>query len=188
MEHSDIQLAKRMRTSTGGAASLPFLARSRKEWDSDLRLRSEMQRETDRASASALKIQKPIVPVPEILMGETSELARDDASSDSTSSSTSSSSASSTDSKHSSSGSEIAQPGCQDSDKPWVSPDGRLLHYRLDLSAGMYSKLCQPLKDQSFQKFFVYPGRHACFGIEDRYTMVPQVFTQCVSCQPLSFV
>ena len=97
MERTDLQLAKRMQTKTQ-TASYPFFAKSRKEWDKDLCLPTEMQRPTDRAKASALKRQKPSIPLPEPVQ----EAVPDD-SSDSSSSTSSRSSSSSTKSTTSSS-------------------------------------------------------------------------------------
>ena len=152
MERPDLQLAKRMQTKTQ-TASYPFFAKSRKEWDKDLCLPTEMQRRTDRAKASALKQQKPRIPLPEPVHDVVSD---DSSDSSSTSSGSSSRSAKSTTSSSSERDpATVEEPEAvgdsnNNTDTPWVSPDGRLVHFRVDLPTGMYSKLCQPLKEHKF--------------------------------------
>ena len=156
MERTDLQLAKRMQTKTQ-TASYPFFAKSRKEWDKDLCLPTEMQRRTDRAKASALKRQKPIIPLPEPVPDDNDS-----------SSSTSSRSASSTKSTTSSSSErDPATSSSPDSNnnKPWVSPNGPWIHFRVDLPIGMYSKLCEPLKKHKLSKNHLLGDAEAPAGI-----------------------
>ena len=157
MEKNDLELVSKMARSSGGkVAAMPFYARNKKEWDSDLATRFGMLNRTDRAKQYAVENEKPLLPVPPELQDQVAEQT----SSSSDSSSKSSSSRSSSSAAPPVLGSSLAalvsglsdagvSTGSAKTKTQWVSPDGRLLHIRVDIGTyhenkPEYTLLCKP--------------------------------------------
>ena len=141
MEDNDLALAQRVKRPSG-VAKLPFAAKTRDAWEKAIGMPSFYAIRTARAKAYAQANEKPRLPIPK--SPSASSLSSSSSSSSSLSSSMVSAPAE-TPVASEAAACVVAFPDAAEYVRyPWVTPDGRSLHGRVDHPGGKYSTLCKP--------------------------------------------